>query len=257
MTRKRIPDPVQNELFAASMRICALCFGLKNDATEKRGQIAHLNKDNTQTRLDDLVWLCMEHHDLYDSTTRQTKNYTVSEVRSYRSKLYKHVNNLRTKPLSGNENSERDHITRTLSEVFSFMPFAHLLIYINDFPEFFSQRILIPLDAWELFKRSNPHIYPFTDRNLNSKLDDFFNVSAKLHQHIRSFIGNAPTYVSSIDYHGTNHKLALNKELDSTLSNKALSAARKIATEYEQAYQRLVSYIRQAYPGTHLNSYRE
>lgn len=257
MARNSIPDAVQNELFFASMRICALCFGLKNDATEKRGQIAHLNRDNTQTRLDDLVWLCMDHHDLYDSITRQTKNYTVSEVRNYRSKLYAHVKNLRAQPPAGNENSEHNNITGALSEVFRYMPFAHLLVYINDFPEFFSQRILIPLEVWEIFKRSNPHVYPFSDRDLNSKLDDFFNVSAKLHQHIRSYIEGAPVYVSSIDHSGTNHKLGLNKDLNSTWSDKALTAARKISTEYEQAYQRLVSYIRKTYPGTNLNAYRE
>jgi hypothetical protein len=61
------------------------------DGVEKvrPGQICHLSKDPSRTDFDDLVWLCLEHHDRFDSRTSQSKGFTSDEVRTYRNKLYK------------------------------------------------------------------------------------------------------------------------------------------------------------------------
>lgn len=55
---------------------------------ERKGQIAHLNGDHADSRFENLVWLCFEHHDDFDSKTSQSKNYTQIEVRDYRYQLY-------------------------------------------------------------------------------------------------------------------------------------------------------------------------
>lgn len=86
--RPRIPAAIESMVLRSSKRNCALCFGLKNDLTQKPGQIAHLNKDRTDNRFENLAWLCFEHHDSYDSTTSQSKNYTLHEVKAYRDQLY-------------------------------------------------------------------------------------------------------------------------------------------------------------------------
>jgi hypothetical protein len=39
--------------------------------------------------LENLVWLCLEHHDEFDSHTSQSKGLTPEEVRAYRDRLYK------------------------------------------------------------------------------------------------------------------------------------------------------------------------
>jgi hypothetical protein len=85
--RKPLPD-VETVVLAKSARRCTLCFLLKNDLTEKIGQIAHLDQDRTNRRQDNLAWMCLEHHSLYDSKTRQHKNYTIHEVKAARSNLY-------------------------------------------------------------------------------------------------------------------------------------------------------------------------
>jgi hypothetical protein len=54
----------------------------------KRGQIAHLNHNPADNRADNLVYLCFEHHDEYDSTTRQAKGLTEGEVRHHRDRLH-------------------------------------------------------------------------------------------------------------------------------------------------------------------------
>jgi hypothetical protein len=86
--RKKIPRNVETAVLAKSARRCALCFYLTGDRTEKLGQIAHLDEDRTNRAEDNLAWMCLPHHSLYDSKTSQHKNYTIEEVKAARSKLY-------------------------------------------------------------------------------------------------------------------------------------------------------------------------
>lgn len=88
MTRKFIPPVVQADVVIKSKRRCALCVFLDGNNSERLGQIAHLNGNNSDNRFENLVWLCLEHHDKFDSTTSQTKNYTQIEIKSYRDMLY-------------------------------------------------------------------------------------------------------------------------------------------------------------------------
>ena len=88
MTRKTISPTVQADLLLKARRRCALCVGIDGNDSERPGQIAHLNGDHSDNRLENLVWLCLEHHDKFDSKTSQTKNYTQIEVRNYRESLY-------------------------------------------------------------------------------------------------------------------------------------------------------------------------
>lgn len=90
LRKKTLPN-VETTVLAKSARRCTLCFHLKGDLTEKLGQIAHLDQDRSNSTEDNLAWMCLEHHSLYDSKTKQHKNYTVHEVKAARAKLYKLV----------------------------------------------------------------------------------------------------------------------------------------------------------------------
>jgi len=85
--RKKPTRSVETQVLQACRRRCCLCYFLRDDRGEKSGQIAHLNRDSSDSKLENLVWLCLEHHDTYDSKTSQSKNYTVNEVTDYRDKL--------------------------------------------------------------------------------------------------------------------------------------------------------------------------
>jgi|LakMenEpi03Aug12_release.lakeMendotaPanAssembly.Ray.scaffolds.fasta_scaffold47867_2 tetratricopeptide (TPR) repeat protein len=52
------------------------------------GQIAHIDRDNRNPELDNLVFLCLRHHDEYDSIPRQTKRLSPDEVRFYQKQLH-------------------------------------------------------------------------------------------------------------------------------------------------------------------------
>jgi hypothetical protein len=57
----------------------------------KSGQIAHLDRNNQNASEDNLCFLCLEHHDEYDSSTSQRKGLTQNEVRSYRQELHEAI----------------------------------------------------------------------------------------------------------------------------------------------------------------------
>lgn len=91
MTRKKIAIETEAEVLVCSRRRCCICFGMSRDIAAKRGQIAHLDRDNSNNAPDNLAFLCLEHHDVYDSPTSQSKNFTLSEVKKYRDELYQSV----------------------------------------------------------------------------------------------------------------------------------------------------------------------
>ena len=87
MARRSVPKDTQGEVLAACRRRCAICFGLNRDTAIKTGQIAHLDRDAANPSLDNLVFLCLEHHDQFDSKTSQSKGLSSEEVRRFRQEL--------------------------------------------------------------------------------------------------------------------------------------------------------------------------
>jgi hypothetical protein len=91
MARKNIKSETETEVLVESRRRCAFCFGLKSDTSVKKGQIAHIDQDNSNAAKDNLVFLCILHHDEYDSKTSQSKGLTKKELKHYRSLLYEYL----------------------------------------------------------------------------------------------------------------------------------------------------------------------
>ncbi|MFZ1082426.1 MAG: HNH endonuclease signature motif containing protein [Candidatus Kryptoniota bacterium] len=79
---------LQTKVLLLSKRRCAVCFGLNNDQAVKKGQIAHIDQNRSNNSLENLIFLCLEHHDEYDSQTSQSKGLTEAELRKYRLELY-------------------------------------------------------------------------------------------------------------------------------------------------------------------------
>ena len=89
MPRKSIKSSTQASVLLHSRRRCSICYGLNRDTSLKQGQIAHLDQDSSNSAEDNLAFLCLEHHDQYDSSTKQSKNFTVEEVKQFREELHK------------------------------------------------------------------------------------------------------------------------------------------------------------------------
>jgi len=86
--RKPVPPKNETAVLTKSLRRCPLCAYIDGDWKEKEGQIAHLDKNPANGAEDNLAWLCLRHHTLYDSITSQHKNYTIAEVKAHRARLY-------------------------------------------------------------------------------------------------------------------------------------------------------------------------
>ncbi len=64
--RKALPKDVQTEVLTAAKRRCAICYGLNRDTGIKQGQIAHVDNDPSNPNPENLVFLCLQHHDEFD-----------------------------------------------------------------------------------------------------------------------------------------------------------------------------------------------
>lgn len=94
MSEKNLPKSkikIFEEVLVLSRRRCAICFGLNHDNNVKKGQIAHLDGNRKNNDLDNLAFLCFDHHDEYDSTTSQSKSLQLNEVKTYRQELYQNL----------------------------------------------------------------------------------------------------------------------------------------------------------------------
>lgn len=88
--RTKVSAARQSEVLLQSRRRCCICFGLHRDLKVKRGQIAHLDGDRNNNNLDNLAYLCLDHHDTFDGRTSQSKGLQVNEVKEYLKELQYH-----------------------------------------------------------------------------------------------------------------------------------------------------------------------
>jgi hypothetical protein len=85
--RATLPAMLAAEVITHCRRRCTLCFALHADLTPQKGQVAHIDHDRTNTTLNNLVWLCLAHHDEFDSRGHQTKGYLPAEIQQYKAEL--------------------------------------------------------------------------------------------------------------------------------------------------------------------------
>ncbi len=88
MSRKKLKRNVEKNILVNSRRRCALCYGLNRDSSIKKGQIAHIDKNHSNDDESNLLYLCFEHHDEYDSKNSQSKGISQKELEYYRDELY-------------------------------------------------------------------------------------------------------------------------------------------------------------------------
>ncbi|RUV19078.1 hypothetical protein EOB77_05325 [Mesorhizobium sp. M7A.F.Ca.MR.228.00.0.0] len=87
MARKAVPKTKSDRVLLASRRRCCICYGLNRDTSIKQGQIAHLDQNNSNGNEDNLSFLCLEHHNQYDGTTKQSRGLSIGEVKQFRGEL--------------------------------------------------------------------------------------------------------------------------------------------------------------------------
>ncbi len=99
MSRQSIPKQIETELLLSCRRRCAICYGLHRDNRIKQGQIAHLNQRPDNNVLENLCFLCLDHHDIYDSRTSQSKKLTIEEVKAFKAEIEEHIREMWNRPI--------------------------------------------------------------------------------------------------------------------------------------------------------------
>lgn len=105
--RKTVPAQVEKAVLLKSRRRCCLCYWLLGIDKMDRGQIVHLDQDCSNSEESNLAFLCTDHHDEFDSSTRISKNWTREEVRAWRDQLYLEMRNLYRKDQEARRNQEK------------------------------------------------------------------------------------------------------------------------------------------------------
>lgn len=123
------------ELFVLdrSRRRCALCFGINGDLREKYGQIAHLDQDRSNNGEDNLAFLCLEHHSLYDTVSSQHKGYRLEETKIHRNRLYDLITQDGHLPGSALSPDSRNTDRQTLSKLMDRLPNNGSIAFIRTF----------------------------------------------------------------------------------------------------------------------------
>lgn len=175
--RKSIPPEIQAGVLDQSRRRCALCFYLTDDLTEKHGQIAHLDGNPANFAEDNLAFLCLPHHSVFDSTTSQHKNYTIAEVKAARERLYqaiaagRHVNYRAVVVTAGHETDRQ-----MLEALVRLMADSHTDRFLRDFDfggQTFHLREFNALD--EYVQNAEGAAHEFIDRALEALRQDFIS----------------------------------------------------------------------------------
>jgi hypothetical protein len=136
----------------ASRRRCCLCLFLHGRDEVRQGQISHLNHDASDSRFDNLVFLCLEHHNEFDGRRSQSKGFLIEEVREYRDRLYKRYEQFEIsdgtdstsitelEPLD--RTSEYDFVRRHFGDGLAFTqkPWRFGLWQVANQPEFFAYK---------------------------------------------------------------------------------------------------------------------
>jgi len=141
-----------------------MCVFLEGNDKERPGQIAHLNRDASDSRFENLVWLCLEHHDAYDTRRSQSKGYSEIEVRAYRDQL--HARHPKSEAFESNElpREEEESETQTSGYAkviakkdnnldFLSRPWRYPLWQIKNQPEYFAYRAQSGFDGVCLVER--------------------------------------------------------------------------------------------------------
>lgn len=109
--RKAIPPHTVDLLFARCRRRCCMCYSLERDNKMKNLQIAHINRDASNNTIENLAALCLEHHNQYDSIMRQSKNFTPTELKRYKTELETYIEIEWNKPMPLNDKISTDIFT--------------------------------------------------------------------------------------------------------------------------------------------------
>ncbi|MDD4870596.1 MAG: hypothetical protein PHR77_08545 [Kiritimatiellae bacterium] len=183
--RQKAPQQIELQILLRSRRRCAMCFGLEGSTAEVKGQIAHLDRNPDNNDPDNLEYLCLRHHDAYDSKHTQAKNYTPEEVKHFRSLLQKYLETELIGPSTESMKAKKHGTRRPTRQSGKVAP----AIYDRRVPIYLATRDLLismiqkgraPLDEVGKFAKATDEALFICGPDIASYLDDFYRKAVAL-----------------------------------------------------------------------------
>lgn len=141
--RQIISSKIETEVLVKSARRCCLCYGLNGDFSEKRGQIAHIDRDPSNSCFENLAYLCLDHHDLYDSKTSQSKEVTRQELIYYRNVLYTDVKENLPRLSDETGSSKHGRLLQFLANIRKDTPYPAPLLNGYEIEQAFKEKLVV------------------------------------------------------------------------------------------------------------------
>jgi hypothetical protein len=154
MSRKHISPTIQADVIHSTRRKCPICFSYEFDTNIQKGQIAHIDKDSSNNNPENLIFLCLRHHDEYDSKTSQSKGITKEELRKCDNELKEYLSKSFPGSLTfQNESQNTDieaRINRSISNTNNQSPIS-AVVYKLRLPVYYSYRDFL----WKIIRDAN------------------------------------------------------------------------------------------------------
>jgi hypothetical protein len=183
VTRKHIPIKIENKVLLGSLRRCAICFGLNFDTNTKRGQIAHIDQNNTNADLDNLVYLCLDHHDEYDGKTSQSKGLTKDEIRIFKGELCSYIRNTKNIPWPDNPLIEKNNeeIDRSYASIEIYEKKIRAYRVVREFlSSIVSEATTTPEALFQFAKDTDEALFLF-DKELSEYIRELYKKGVRLY----------------------------------------------------------------------------
>ena len=98
--RKRTAKRTETSILISCRKRCCLCWSWDHDDSQKDGQIDHIDRDPSNASKDNLVYLCLKHHNQYVARQSQARDMTPDKVRRARDELLQHLDGPRVSSVS-------------------------------------------------------------------------------------------------------------------------------------------------------------
>jgi hypothetical protein len=183
VTRKHIPPKIENQVLLGSRRRCAICYGLDFDANIKRGQIAHIDQNNTNADLENLVFLCLVHHDEYDGKTSQSKGLTKDEIRAFKDELYSYIKNTKNIPWPDNPaiDKNNEEIDRSYTSLEIYEKKIRVYRVVRGFlSSIVSEATITPEALFQFAKDTDEALFLF-DKELSEYIRELYKKGVRLY----------------------------------------------------------------------------
>lgn len=188
-----------------------------------------------------LILLCPNHHTVID---KNENDYSVEYLHEIK---YRHELRV-AKALAAD--ASRD--VAGLNLFFRFVPFCSLKIYIEDFPDRVKASFFDVGYMFEIFEKSYPHIYPFSDLCLQEKFGAYICIQLEIERFISPFSTAYDKHVYDGD--GINLKFMYNNFTEEQ-RGEIINYANDLKLRFFVAYGELIKYIKENCKGVKFDGF--